>query len=391
MSRPPAPRQQPVGVDGARHQRDTAVPLELFFDLVVVFAFTQVTTLMSSDPTWTGVLRGLLLLSVLWWAWAGFARLTNAVDAEEGAARIVMLAAIAAMLIMSLAAPRVFGRDATTFAVAYLVVRGLHVVLSGVAGRDDPHLRRETLRLVPNGIAACSLLIAAGQLEGNARLACWIAVVVISYLGPLFGGGRGWEISPAHFVERFGQIILIALGESIVAIGIGAQGLHLGAGVIAAALLAMTAVACLWWAYFDWVVLVAKARLEQATGLARAALARDVYSYLHSLMVAGVVVFAFGVRTALHDTGRTLDPVPATALAGALALYFLAHVALRLRIGGGLGRGRPVVVVALAVSIPLARIVPAVAYLAIVAGVCVALITYEVARHCEARAAIRAR
>src|SRR5581483_3035167 len=301
-------RDTPGGTGRAR--RETAVPLELFLDLVIVFAFTQVTSLLSADPSWTGVVDGLLLLSVLWWAWAGFARLTNAVDPEEGVVRIVILGAIGAMLVMSLAAPHAFGRDALTFAIAYVMVRALHVGLSGLEAREAPELRGETLRLVPNAAAAGALLLVAGVVDGGARLACWAAVALVSFLGPLLAGGRGWEISPAHFVERFGQVILIALGESVVAIGIGAQGMRLDGGVIAAALLVMTAVACLWWAYFDWVVYVARARLTEAAPPERAALARDVYSYLHFPMVGGIVLFAFGLKTALHGPRRRSRSLP---------------------------------------------------------------------------------
>ncbi|HZQ76731.1 MAG TPA: low temperature requirement protein A [Acidimicrobiia bacterium] len=382
-------RDTPGGTGRAR--RETAVPLELFLDLVIVFAFTQVTSLLSADPSWTGVVDGLLLLSVLWWAWAGFARLTNAVDPEEGVVRIVILGAIGAMLVMSLAAPHAFGRDALTFAIAYVMVRALHVGLSGLEAREAPELRGETLRLVPNAAAAGALLLVAGVVDGGARLACWAAVALVSFLGPLLAGGRGWEISPAHFVERFGQVILIALGESVVAIGIGAQGLRLDGGVIAAALLGMTAVACLWWAYFDWVVYVARARLTEAAPPERAALARDVYSYLHFPMVGGIVLFAFGLKTALHGPRHSLDILPATALAGGLALYLIAHVALRLRIGGGLGRGRPVAALVLVACIPVLRVTSAVGALGVVAATCVLLITYEVLRHREPRALIRSR
>ncbi len=140
---------------------------------------------------------------------------------------------------------------------------------------------------------------------------------------------RGWRVSPAHFVERFGLIIIIALGESIVAIGVGAAGLTLDAGVIAAALLGMTIAACLWWSYFDWVVYVVQASLAEATGTRRAALARDAYSYLHLPMVGGIVFFAFGLKTALPDVAHPLPAIPALGLVGGIALYLLAHVALR--------------------------------------------------------------
>jgi low temperature requirement protein LtrA len=367
------------------------VPLELFFDLVFVFAFTQVSTLLVGDPTWGGVLRAGLLLSVLWWAWSAYAWLTNTLDPEEGGVRMAMLAAITAMLIASLAAPRAFGRDAAIFAIAYLIVRALHVVLYAIAGRGDRELLRAVLRIVPSVFLSAVLLVVASQLHGTAKLLCWGAAAAIDYLGPLIGHMRGWRLSPRHFVERFGLVILIALGESIIAIGVGVAGLELDPGLITAVLLGITVVACLWWSYFDWLVYVAESRLAEATGARRAALARDVYSYLHLPMVGGIVLYAFGVETALHDTTSSLALIPAFGLVGGVALYLLAHVALRLRIGGGLGRGRPIGAVLLLASLPVATRIPAAGALGMVAAVCVALIAYEVTRHRESRAIIRAR
>jgi low temperature requirement protein LtrA len=186
-------------------------------------------------------------------------------------------------------------------------------------------------------------------------------------------------------------IIIIALGESIVAIGVGAASLPLDAGVIVAALLGITVVACLWWSYFDWVIFVAQAALAQATGASRAALARDAYSYLHLPMVAGIVLFAFGLGTTLHDIHDPLRIVPALGLCGGIALYLVAHVALRLRIGGGLGHGRPVATILLLGLLPVSRNVPALAALSLVAAVCTSLIGYEAIRYREGRAWIRSR
>src|SRR3954452_11960760 len=310
-----------VNEGAARSERDTVVPIELLFDLVVVFAFTQVSALLHGEPTWGGVLRAVLLLSVLWWAWSAYAWLTNTLDPEEGGVRMAVFAAIAAMLIASLAAPRAFGRDATTFAVAYLIVRALHLVLYAVAGRGDRELLRAVLRIVPPVLVSTLLLLVASPLHGTAKLACWGAAAAVDYLGPLIGHMRGWHLSPLPFVERFGQIILIALGESVVAIGVGAAGLELGPGLIAAVLLGITVVACLWWSYFDWVIYVGRARLADATGQRRAALARDAYSSLHLPMVGGIVLFAFGLETALHDTTTSLALVPAFGLVCGIALY----------------------------------------------------------------------
>src|SRR5437016_5064216 len=247
-----------------REQRVT--PLELFFDLVFVFAITQVTTFLSHSPTWGGLVRGLLLLGMLWWAWSAYAWLTNMLDPEEGAVRLAMLAAIAAMLIVSLAAPGAFGADGVTFGVAYLIVRALHLALFAIAGRGDRDLFGAALRTLPGSTVAPVLLVAAGFVPGTAQLAIWGAALAILYLAPLVGRMRGFRVSPEHFVERFGLIVIIALGESIVAIGVGAAGLALDTGVITAALLAVTVSSCLWWAYFDWVMYVTQARLVQATG-----------------------------------------------------------------------------------------------------------------------------
>jgi low temperature requirement protein LtrA len=379
-------------MDDRRAEREQRVtPLELFFDLVFVFAITQVTSFLSHNPTWGGLLRGLLLLGILWWAWSAYAWLTNILDPEEGAVRLAVLAAVAAMLVVSLAAPGAFGSDGVIFGVAYLVVRALHLVLFAIAGRGDRDLLRAVLRIVPGAILGAALLVVAGFLNGSAQLAFWGAAVAVNYLGALLGHMRGWRVSPAHFVERFGLIIIIALGESIVAIGVGAAGLPLDAGVIAAALLGITVTAALWWSYFDWVVFVAQARLAEATGARRAALARDVYSYLHLPMVAGIVLFAFGLKTTLPDVTRSLPTVPALGMVGGIALYLLGHVALRIRIGGGLGKGRPIASVLLLGLLPVAREVPALAALGIVAAVCASLIGYEVLRHREERAWIRGR
>ena len=365
-------------------------PLELFFDLVVVFAITQVTAFLSRDPTWGGLGRGLLLLGALWWAWSAYAWLTNSLDPEEGGVRLAVLAAIAAILVVSLAAPHAFGRDGVIFGVAYLVVRALHLVLFARAGRGNRDVFRATVRLSAS-LTAPILLVVAGFVHGSANLALWGAALAILYLGPLVGHMRGWRVSPEHFVERFGLIIIIAIGESIVAIGVGATGVRLSAGVILAALLGITVAACLWWSYFDWLIYVAQAQLAEATADQRAALARDAYSYLHLPMVAGIVLFAFGLKTTLAHVDRSLANVPALGLVGGVALYFLAHVVLRLRTHGGWGRGRPVATILLLGLLPAMTRVRALVALALVAVVCVGLIAYEVVRHRASRAWIRAR
>jgi low temperature requirement protein LtrA len=275
------------------------------------------------------------------------------------------------------------------FGVAYFIVRALHVVLYAIASRDDPELHAAVLRFVPGAVAGPSLLVIAGFFDGPAELGLWIAALTIDYLGALAGRGRGWRLSPAHFVERHGLIIIIALGESIVSIGVGAAGLPLDAPRIAAALLGMVVAAALWWSYFDWVIYVSQARLTDATGAERAGLARDLFSYLHMPMVFGVVLFALGMKVTLGHVDEPLGIIPAIGLSGGLALYMAAHVAVRLRTGGGWGHGRPIATVVLLALIPVATIVPALGALALVAAVCATLIAYEAIRYRAARSWIR--
>jgi low temperature requirement protein LtrA len=159
--------------------------------------------------------------------------------------------------------------------------------------------------------------------------------------------------------------------------------------VITAALLGIIVNACIWWSYFDWVAYVAQSRLAEATGSARAALARDAYSYLHLPMVAGIVLFAFGLKATLAHSTSSLPNIPALGMTGGIALYLLAHVLLRLRLGSGLGRGRPVAVAVLIGLFPVIRSVSGLTALTVVASVCVSLIAYEFFRHREERASIR--
>lgn len=229
---------------------ERVTPLELFFDLIFVFAITQVTSLVVADPTWAGLARGLVVLAVLWWAWTAYAWLTNTINPEEGEVRLVMFAAMGAMLIASLAVPDVFGDDALLFAGAYAFVRIAHLVLYTFAGRGDRDLLGAVGRLAVGTMIGVGLLFVAAVLDGPAQLSVWVAALVIDMLGAYIGGGKGWHLAPGHFAERHALIVIIALGESIVALGLGASH-ELDAGAIVAALLGLAIAGALWWAYFD--------------------------------------------------------------------------------------------------------------------------------------------
>jgi low temperature requirement protein LtrA len=371
---------------GDEHQ---VTPLELFFDLTFVFAVTQVTTLLAEDPTSGGVLRGMLVLAALWWAWSAYAWLTSAMDVDEGGIRLAMLASMGAMLVVALAVPGAFGDDALLFGVAYLLVRLLHLVLSAIVGRDDPDRRGALLRFAPTAIFGASLLVFAGFLEGRERIAVWLVALAVDYLGPaVIGVGRGWRVAPEHFAERYGLIILIALGESIIALGVGA-GFELDTGVIVAAALAIVVVSALWWLYFDVAAIFARTRLMQAKGVELHRLALHAYSYLHLPMVAGIVLFALGLKTTLGHVGEPLDTVPAVGLCGGAGLYLLGHIAFLFRTTGRVFRRRSVGAVALLALIPVAVAIPALAALTLVSAVCSSVVAYEVLRYREDRIRVR--
>jgi low temperature requirement protein LtrA len=271
---------------------ERVTPLELFFDLVFVLALTQCTTLIARTPTWEGVLKGMLVLGVLWWSWTGYAWLTSVVDPEEGAVRLAMFAAMAAFLVAALCVPGAFGSEALLFACAYAAVRAAHIALFVIASHEDRELRRSVVGLAGSTAIGVGLLVAAAFAGGALQLGLWGLALVLDLGGPLLFGIDGWKLVPGHFAERHGAIVIIALGESI----------------------------------------VAGRRLARAVeGRERNEIARDSYSYLHLPMVAGIALIAVGLKRTLIAVDEPLKLVPALALLGGAAMYLLAHVAFRLR------------------------------------------------------------
>jgi low temperature requirement protein LtrA len=364
-------------------------PLELFFDLVFVLAFTQCTGLMADMPTWEGVARAMLVLGVLWWAWVGYAWLTSVVDPEEGAVRIVIFGAMAALLVTTLCAPEAFGDRALPFAIAYGLVRVAHILLFLIAARDNPGLRRSVLGLAASSALGVGLLFGAAFADDGLQYALWIAAIVVDFAGPAVFGAEGWTLVPGHFAERHGLVIILALGESIVALGVGAQ-LELSAEVYVAAVLGVGIASALWWIYFDVVALVTAQRLEAAPpGRPRNVLARDSYSYLHFPMVAGIVLAAFGLEEALPHLDEHLHVVPAFALFGGIAVYLLAHVVLRLRNAHTISGTRLGVAVLLLVLWPVATEVTAFTSLIAVNVILWSMVAYETAHYDDRRYRLR--
>ena len=249
----------------AVEQEHRVTPRELFFDLVFVFAFTQVAALLTDDPTFAGIGRGCSCSAALWWAWTAYAWLTNTVDPEEGIVGAALLVALIAMFVAALVVPDVFGDEASLFGAAFLVVCAMHITLYALAGRGNPDLLGAVLRLAPWTLLGATLILVAGFTDG-ARTWLWLAALV----GHLRRRGAdridGWQLHPSHFAERYGLVLIIALGEAFISIGIGATGIGIGPGEIAAAILGLLVATSFWLAYFDFFSLRGERMLRELQG-----------------------------------------------------------------------------------------------------------------------------
>lgn len=381
-------------------------PLELFFDLVFVYALTQVTALLSTNLTARGVLEGMVVLCLVWWCWVGFSWLGNTVKADEGIARAAFVAVMAAVFVASLTIPESY-RDLPgglegplVFAACYATVRLVHLGFYALAARSsgDGGLMRQLQRFALVTGTSVVLMVAGAIAGGDAQLWLWLGAVLVDYLGTQAIGAAGWRLyAPRHFSERHGLIVIIALGESIVAIGVGASAAPISWPLIGGSVLGIALAAAMWWLYFDVTALAAERRLAAAEGVERAAIARDAYTYLHLPMVAGIVLVALGLKKVLSyvagDGGKewsdSLHGLPVWALHAGPALYLLALVLFRLRNVGSIGRSRPVAIVALVATAPLGEHVGALVDLLLTTVVLALLITYETVRYAETRQRIR--
>jgi low temperature requirement protein LtrA len=398
-------------VNEARHARFLPVseearvaPIELYFDLVFVFSLTQVTALMADDLTGRGIVRGLIVLALLWWSWVGYAWLGNVVQADEGLGRVAMFGAMAAMFVLALTVPEAFedmagGLDGPiVVAFAYFAVRVLHLVMFFGLSKEDPGLRRQVWRFSPSVLGSTAVLLVASQLEGTAQTLTWAAVLIVDYVGTMLGGASGWRLrSASHFAERHGLIVIVALGESIVAIGVGVAGVPISWPIIAASILGLAVAGAVWWSYFDVVSIVAERELRRLRGEERARLARDAYSYLHLPMVAGIVLLALGIEQVLeyvgeragHELSDPLTLLPLSALYGGVALFLVAHSAFKYRTWHRVTVRRIAVALLLAGLIPLGAELAALTALGLLTAVVLLMIASEAVRYSELREQVR--
>src|SRR4051812_39232291 len=328
----------PAMDDAARAERRTS-PIELLWDLVFVFAVTQVTALLSHDLTWAGFGRSMLVLALVWWAWSAFVWVANAADDDSAVLRAVLLLGMLLIFVTGLALPEAFGDESTLFAVTYAAVRFLHLALYAQASRQGNASWRAISGFAVTVAVGMALLIAGSFADDGLRIALWSAAAAIDYAGPAWLTRErlaGLQyVAVAHFAERYGLFVIICLGESIVAIGVGASGRPLDAALVGAIALGLLETVGLWWIYFDRFAAAAEARLRDNDEPVLAA--ADAYSYLHLPLVAGIIVFAVGAKVLVHDGAEHPADPARLAPCGGGAPYPLAPSRVQPRSARGPG------------------------------------------------------
>jgi low temperature requirement protein LtrA len=382
----------------------SVTPLELFFDLVFVFALTQVTAFMADELSWHGILRGVLVTTLLWWAWTAYAWLANVVSAEERPLKLALLTAMSAMFVLALCIPEAFDdapgglRGPVVLAVCYLVVRLMHFVMFLIISREDAALRAQVLRFAPSVVASGVVLLVASQFEGWLQTGLWMLALVADYVGTAMAGFSGWRLpSPGHFSERHGLIIIVALGESIVAIGVGVAQEPISWVIIVASVLGLVLASAMWWAYFDVSALLGEHALANEPVETRARLARNAYSFAHLPLAVGILLVAFGLKEVLlyvSDSSHhsLTDPLPSVALAalvGGVTIYLLGHVIFKWLTVHTISTVRLAAAAALLLALPLIAPLPALAQLAVVAFLVTCAVLVESVVFAESRRKIR--
>jgi low temperature requirement protein LtrA len=356
---------------------DRATTLELFFDLVYAFAFTQVTALMVEGESGMSVLQGLIMLALLWGPWCSFAWLCNQAHADRGATRIGMIAATVIMFVAALAAPQAFRGEAhgdlvpaLVFGVAYLLVQLVHMTVYLIAAGGDAGLRRQVLVTELSAMIPAAAMLIIGALVGSPfQLWLWLVGVALQWLMIyITSNGGNWRIqSAAHFAERHALVVLLALGESVVAIGVGAASLHLDATVIVASVLAIGIGLGLWWNYFHHLSTKTEHAVSGAVGVDRAKIATDTYTYLHFLLIAGIVIVALGIETTMHEVAgwHAIGWFAACGLGGGVALYLAGTGFVWRRVSGEWALVRFAGATLAVLLIPALALAPAVVALAL--------------------------
>ncbi|MFC4021190.1 low temperature requirement protein A [Micromonospora sp. GCM10011542] len=388
---------------------------EVFFDLVFVFSFFIITRATASNISGRQLMHAGLVLAVLWWCWVVHSLVATRVRLGEGWVPVLMVVAMAALFAFALALPQAFtdpepGNTAGPMlvAISYVVVRAVHIILYQHVVRDSPSERRQLRRFAPELVASIVLLLGAALIPPQigdpdraalVRDVLWIAVVVVQYATGFIVGTWGWGVTSAeHWTERYDLILIIALGESVISVGVGGNliGKPVTWPAVAAATLGIIFTAALWWAHFDFIGPAARIALHAAEGAPRVAMARDAYAYLYLPMIAGIILFAIGSEEILHTitdpAGGLAERIEGPAvpmLFGGVICYFAVNLLFQLRTLHTVTWTRIGVLVALVVALPIGQRLPALGTLALVTAICVGLVAVEVLVLSGSRHALR--
>ena len=384
---------RPTGED------DRVTTFELFFDLVYVFAATQVTGYMAHEHSAHGVVQGLLLLALLWWTWSAYAWLGNQARADEGILRAGMAVAMAAIFVVALTIPEAWqdapgGLNGPLVLVgAYLLVRSVHLTLYAVAAAGDRELRHQLAITWGPLLASAALLVAGALVGGRAQTWLFAGALLVDWAGVYLTSREGdWRLhSAGHWTERHGNFIILAIGESVVAIGAGAAQQPISTPLLVGAVLGVAVAVGLWWLYFDVASLAAEQRLAEIQGQARVRLVVEAYTYGHFPIVAGIVLAALGVEGVLAhaDETKALGGFSAAALFGGVALYLAGELVFKQRLHGTLSLPRLVATGVLLAALPAAAVLPPLVGLAGLVIILAALIVVETTRYAQTRRDLR--
>ncbi|MBV9819651.1 MAG: low temperature requirement protein A [Solirubrobacterales bacterium] len=380
--------------DETPNERETG-SVELLWDLVFVFAVTQVTTLFAADPSWKRFGQSMIVLALIWWAWSAFVWATDALEPESLSLRRQLLIATVLIFVAGLSLPHAFGDEVWPFAIAYVLVRFIHLWMYADASRGGTAARPAILGFAISVGAGMLLLLVGAALGGVGQVVLWLAALAIDY------GGPGWltrarlrglqRVAVAHFADRYGDFIIICLGESIVAIGVGVseRGHALSAALVVIATLGVLIALAMWWTYFDAIAARAQERLRGHVDPVLAA--SDAYSYLHLIIVAGIIIFAGAIKVVVHN--RLGQPMPAAgrlAFDGGIATYLIGVAVFRLRLLGEHSPARLTTAAVLAASAILGGDLPAWLITASATAVMLALCAVEFsARRRQTASAVR--
>jgi low temperature requirement protein LtrA len=346
--------------------------LELFFDLVFVFTLTQLTTVLFESPNGRGLLEVVLMLVVIWWMYGGYAWLTNAVRADTASRRLLLFAAMGAYFVLALSVPKAFDGAGLAFGIAYLLIVLIHAAL--FTQSTAASVVTAILSLAPYNVAAALVVVAGGAAGGTLQYALWALAGAFEWLTPMIRGTSGFLVGPAHFVERHGLVVIVAIGESVVAVGIGAAGLPVDADLVLSALLGLALSAGLWWSYFGVDEDAAERALAAAPMAARPGLAIEAFGYWHLPILLGVIGVATALKTA---TGQAFDALPdalAIALGGGAAIFLLGEALYRRTLAIGGDAARAVTALLALATIPIGTGIAAMAQLAVLVCLFVALL-----------------